>query len=106
MKDLEKSTLSNKSTLANSQSMQSNNNDDVSVSSRINFRNANELRQLGFDPVTLRLAGFNDIDILTAGFAAEQLRSSGFGSISSLVCIFSFSYHVLLKIHYQQFFYH
>lgn len=51
---------------------------------RINFRDVNQLRLLGFDPVSLKSAGFSDIDIITAGFTAEQLRYTGFGSVSSL----------------------
>jgi len=58
---------------------------DTVFSNRINFRDANQLRLLGFDPTSLKSAGFSDVDIITAGFTAEQLRSTGFGSINSLV---------------------
>ncbi|RYG69996.1 hypothetical protein EON64_01350 [archaeon] len=47
-----------------------------------NFRDANSLRLLGFDPQTLRVAGFSTVDILTAGYTAEQLKMAGFDAQS------------------------
>ena len=44
----------------------------------INFRDANQLRLIGFDARSLRQAGFPDLEVLTAGFTASQLREAGF----------------------------
>lgn len=45
---------------------------------RIDFRDANSMRLLGFDAHALRLAGFSDIDVLTAGYTASELRDASF----------------------------
>lgn len=45
---------------------------------RIDFRDANSMRLLGFGAHALRLAGFSDIDVLTAGYTAAELRDASF----------------------------
>eukprot|EP01033_Poteriospumella_lacustris_P007288 gene7288-5241_t len=50
----------------------------AAVTPAVDFRDANAMRLLGFDPRTLLCAGFRDIDILTAGYSVEQLRAAGF----------------------------
>lgn len=50
----------------------------ATAASMVDFRDANALRLLGFDPRTLKGAGFSDIDILTAGYSVDQLREAGF----------------------------
>lgn len=51
---------------------------DYQSSAPVNFKSVNELRLLGFDPLSLKAAGFSDVDILTGGFKAAELKQAGF----------------------------